>query len=76
MVPLAVNDSKGKYMSGTSFASPFVAAAVAQAIAQGAASQSKTAAPTSARSILQTLCSKAADIGPKGPEVGCGLLQM
>ena len=75
-VPLAVNDSKGKYMSGTSFASPFVAAAVAQAIARGTASQPKTAAPTSAQSILQTLCSKAADIGPKGPEVGCGLLQM
>ncbi len=71
-VPLAANDSKGKYMSGTSFASPFVAAAVAQAVA----SQPKTATPTSAQSILQTLCSKAADIGPKGPEVGCGLLQM
>lgn len=71
-VPLAVNDSKGKYMSGTSFASPFVAAAVAQAVA----SQPKTATPISAQSILQTLCSKAADIGPKGPEVGCGLLQM
>ena len=75
-VPLAVNDSKGKYMSGTSFASPFVAAAVAQVIAQGAANQPKTATPTNAQSILQTLCSKAADIGPKGPEVGCGLLQM
>lgn len=71
-VPLAANDSKGKYMSGTSFASPFVAAAVAQAVA----SQPKTATPTSAQSILQTLCSKAADIGPKGPEIGCGLLQM
>ena len=71
-VPLAVNDSKGKYMSGTSFASPFVAAAVAQAVA----SQPKTATPASAQSILQILCSKAADIGPRGPEVGCGLLQM
>ena len=71
-VPLTANDSKGKYMSGTSFASPFVAAAVAQAVA----SQPKTATPASAQSILQTLCSKAADIGPKGPEVGCGLLQM
>ena len=71
-VPLAANDTKGKYMSGTSFASPFVAAAVAQAIAQGAASQPKPNAQT----ILQNLCSKAADIGPKGPEVGCGLLQM
>ena len=71
-VPLAANDSKGKYMSGTSFASPFVAAAVAQAVA----SQPKTATPASAQVILQTLCSKAADIGPKGPEVGCGLLQM
>ena len=71
-VPLAANDTKGKYMSGTSFASPFVAAAVAQAIAQGAANQPKPNAQT----ILQNLCSKAADIGPKGPEVGCGLLQM
>ena len=75
-VPLAANDSKGRYMSGTSFASPFVAAAVAQVVAQGAASQPKTATPASAQVILQTLCSKAADIGPKGPEVGCGLLQM
>ena len=66
------NDTKGKYMSGTSFASPFVAAAVAQAIAQGAANQPKP----NAQLILQNLCSKAADIGPKGPEVGCGLLQM
>ena len=71
-VPLAANDSKGKYMSGTSFASPFVAAAVAQAVA----SQPKTAMPVSAQVILQALCIKAADIGPKGPEVGCGLLQM
>ena len=71
-VPLAANDTKGKYMSGTSFASPFVAAAVAQAIAQSAANQPKPNAQT----ILQNLCSKAADIGPKGPEVGCGLLQM
>ena len=62
------NDSKGKYMSGTSFASPFVAAAVAQAVA----AQPKA----TAQSVLQALCSKAADVGPKGPEVGCGLLQM
>ncbi len=66
------NDTKGKYMSGTSFASPFVAAAVAQLIAQGAANQAKPSAQT----ILQNLCNKAADIGPKGPDVGCGLLQM
>ena len=71
-VPLAANDTKGKYMSGTSFASPFVAAAVAQSIGQSAASQAK---PT-AQNILQNLCGKAADIGPKGPDVGCGLLQM
>ena len=67
-VPLAVNDTKGKYMSGTSFASPFVAAAVAQAVA----GQPKA----NAQSVLQSLCGKAADIGPKGPEVGCGLLQL
>lgn len=71
-VPLAANNSKGKYMSGTSFASPFVAAAVAQSIGTGLTGQPKA----NAQSILQNLCSKAADIGPKGPEVGCGLLQM
>ena len=71
-VPLAANNSKGKYMSGTSFASPFVAAAVAQFIGLGLTGQLKA----NAQSILQNLCRKAADIGPKGPEVGCGLLQM
>ncbi len=71
-VPLAANDTKGRYMSGTSFASPFVAAAVAQSIAQLQISQAKA----NAQSVLQSLCSKAANIGPTGPEVGCGLLQM
>jgi subtilisin family serine protease len=71
-VPLSANDSKGKYMSGTSFASPFVTAAVAQALAaQGAAT-----AKTTPQIHLQNLCSKAANIGPAGPDVGCGLLQM
>jgi subtilisin family serine protease len=64
----AANDSKGKYMSGTSFASPFVAAAVAQAVA----SQPKA----TAQSVLQAMCSKAANIGATAPEVGCGLLQL
>ena len=71
-VPLTANDSKGKYMSGTSFASPFVTAAVAQALAVQTAATAKTTPQTH----LQNLCSKAANIGPTGPEVGCGLLQM
>jgi Subtilase family len=71
-VPIAANDSKGKYMSGTSFASPFVTAAVAQALAAQAAASVKVTPQTH----LQNLCSKAANIGPAGPDVGCGLLQM
>ena len=71
-VPTAANDSKGKYMSGTSFASPFVTAAVAQALA----AQSAAPAKVTPQTHLQNLCSKAANIGPTGPEVGCGLLQM
>jgi Subtilase family len=69
-VPLSAADgkAKGKYMSGTSFASPFVAAAVAQSMAQSA---NKTAAVH-----LQKLCSKAAQLGAPAPDMGCGLLQL
>ncbi len=66
------NGSKGKYVSGTSFASPFVAAAVAQSLANQAAAQS--ALKSSAH--IQKLCSKAANLGSATAEIGCGLLQM
>lgn len=71
-VPSVSDSKRGKYMSGTSFASPFVAAAVAQAVAAQAAAPPKPTAPN----ILQKLCDKAANIGPTGADVGCGLLQL
>lgn len=71
-LPAADGKTKGKYMSGTSFASPFVAAAVAQSIAQQTAVQTAVKAPA----YIQKLCSKAANLGAPGPEFGCGLLQM
>jgi subtilisin family serine protease len=69
-VPLTAADgkAKGKYMSGTSFASPFVAAAVAQSMAQSASNTSAV--------HLQKLCSKAAQLGAPAPDMGCGLLQL
>lgn len=70
-VPAVVNDgksTKAKYMSGTSFASPFVSAAVAQSVAQ----QGKTTPPVQ----LQRLCSKAVKLETQTQDVGCGLLQM
>jgi hypothetical protein len=72
-VPLATEGGKvkGKYMSGTSFASPFVAAAVAQNLAQAKAA---TPAATSA-ATLQKLCGKASSTGAAPAEMGCGLLQ-
>jgi Subtilase family len=75
-VPVAAgaagNGSKGKYVSGTSFASPFVAAAVAQSVAAQAAAQ-PAATP---QALIQKLCSKAANLGTATAEFGCGLLQM
>jgi subtilisin family serine protease len=70
-LPIAATGGKGKYMSGTSFSAPFVAAAVAQAIAQ-----QSTQSNVSSSSYLQTLCSKASPLGAPGTEHGCGLLQM
>lgn len=64
--------SKGKYVSGTSFASPFVAAAVAQSVAAQAAGQSALKSPAH----LQRLCQKATNLGSTTTEFGCGLLQM
>lgn len=81
-VPLATEGgkTKGKYMSGTSFASPFVTATVAQNLAQ-----SKTAATASSPSNsppanpavlqLQKLCNKASNTGAAITDTGCGLLQ-
>jgi minor extracellular protease Epr len=73
-VPLTVADgkTKGKYMSGTSFASPFVAAAVAQSVASQTAGQPALKPPAH----IQKLCSKATNLGTATAEFGCGLLQM
>jgi Subtilase family len=74
-LPVAEKGNKGKYMSGTSFAAPFVAAAVAQAMAQQTLQQNQ---PSNAASnaYLQNLCGKASNLGAPGNEHGCGLLQM
>jgi hypothetical protein len=71
-LPVAATGGKGKYMSGTSFSAPFVAAAVAQQIAQ----QTSQASPPTASTYLQNLCGKASHLGAPGTEHGCGLLQM
>lgn len=75
-VPVATGGNagggKGKYVSGTSFASPFVAAAVAQSIATQATGQNSLKSPTQ----IQKLCSKAANLGSVTDDFGCGLLQM
>lgn len=58
-------DDGGRYVSGTSFAAPFVTAWVAQRLARGL--------PVDAA----TLCANAHDVPPAGRDVqtGCGLLQ-
>lgn len=66
-VPVSSEAGKGKYMSGTSFAAPFVAGAVARSIA--------TSGSTAGVPALQNLCSKAANLGAAQNETGCGLLQ-
>lgn len=68
----AGSGSKGKYVSGTSFAAPFVAAAVAQSLTNQANGQSLLKSPTQ----IQKLCSKAVNLGSATDEFGCGLLQM
>jgi hypothetical protein len=65
-IPVSGEAGKGKYMSGTSFAAPFVAGAVARNIAGQAAG----GAP-----VLRSLCSKAANLNAASQEAGCGLLQ-
>lgn len=64
----------GKYMSGTSFAAPFVTAAIAQKMAQNP--QPKT--PQSAQALIKSLCDSALPLGTTNPspEFGCGLMQL
>jgi subtilisin family serine protease len=73
-VPLTAADgkAKGKYMSGTSFASPFVAAAVAHSVA----AQAPSLPVLKPEAHIQKLCSKASTLGAATTEFGCGLLQM
>ena len=65
---------KGKYMSGTSFAAPFVAAAIAQKLAANPVAKS----PQTAATVVKTLCGTALPLGPTNPspEFGCGLMQL
>ncbi len=64
-VPVSAEAGKGKYMSGTSFAAPFVAGAVARSIATQPAGTP----------VLINLCAKAVNLNAASQEIGCGLLQ-
>ncbi len=66
-VPVSSEAGKGKYMSGTSFAAPFVAGAVARSIA--------TSGNSAGVLVLKNLCSKAVNLNAAAQETGCGLLQ-
>ena len=72
-VPVGTS-GKGKYMSGTSFAAPFVAAAIAQKLAANPVAKS----PQTAAIVVKTLCGSALPLGPTNPspEFGCGLMQL
>jgi subtilisin family serine protease len=65
---------KGKYMSGTSFASPFVAAAIAQKLAASPVPKG----PQTTSTVIKNLCSTALPLGASNPspEFGCGLMQL
>lgn len=65
---------KGKYMSGTSFAAPFVAAAIAQKLAANPLPRN----PQATQTLLKSLCSSAVVLGATNPspEFGCGLMQL
>jgi hypothetical protein len=65
-VPVSAEAGKGKYMSGTSFAAPFVAAAIARASSQGSVTPAN---------VVQTLCSRASPLNLAANETGCGLVQ-
>ncbi len=65
-IPTSADSGKGKYMSGTSFAAPFVTAALARASTQNTLSRANA---------LRTLCSRAAPLDLPASETGCGLLQ-
>lgn len=69
-VPVSGEAGKGKYMSGTSFAAPFVAGAMARSIASAGAS-----GPGTSTSNLRSLCNKASNLNTAQQEAGCGLLQ-
>ena len=65
---------KGKYMSGTSFAAPFVAAAIAQKLAASPVAKG----PQTTSTVIKNLCGTALPLGPTNPspEFGCGLMQL
>lgn len=65
---------KGKYMSGTSFASPFVAAAIAQKLAASPVPKG----PHTTSTVIKNLCGTAVSLGATNPspEFGCGLMQL
>ena len=65
---------KGKYMSGTSFAAPFVAAAIAQKLAASPIPKG----PQTSSTVIKNLCGSALPLGATNPspEFGCGLMQL
>ena len=65
---------KGKYMSGTSFAAPFVAAAIAQKLAANPVAKG----PQTSSTVIKNLCAAALPLGATSPspEFGCGLMQL
>jgi Subtilase family len=67
--PVNADLTKGKLMSGTSFASPFVAAAVVRQLSE---SKGET---SNAQQYIQKLCAKSENLGTKTTEFGCGLLR-
>ena len=66
--------NKGKYMSGTSFAAPFVAAAIAQKLAVNPVPKGPQTTPT----VIKSLCGAALPLAATNPspEFGCGLMQL
>ena len=65
---------KGKYMSGTSFAAPFVAAAIAQKLAANPLPKT----PQATQTLIKILCADALPLSATNPspEFGCGLMQL
>jgi subtilisin family serine protease len=69
--PISADGATGKYMSGTSFASPFVTAAIARELANKG-----NPANTIPQDYVKVLCAKAENLGSTVNELGCGLLQL